>query len=182
MRSWEESDLSVLTNMRHLCQNPNKSRIQVSEKINGCSGMSSGHAFLWYCGDMMILQSDYTRCHCPSRSIWRRLAWHFFQQPFQVTKSFFSPKCARSYATYLYPLSVGIFARCPPVLRVVQAGAFCRPVGAVLGRSCDLVRMNLSWLHAQSFHTSEIWKEKIGPKSSRHRGPKMHISFCHLAD
>lgn len=79
-----------------------------------------------------------------------------------MTQISFTSKEARSCATYLYPLSVGIFPRGPAILRVVQARALCRPAVAVLGRDLDLVGMNLSWFHAQRFHTLEIWREKWG--------------------
>lgn len=84
-------------------------------------------------------------------------------------------------ATYLDPLSVGILSWGPPILRIVEAGAFSRPVGAVLGRSCDLVRVDLSRFHAQSFHTFEVWREKTMVQSQENAGePKMHIFFFDL--
>lgn len=81
----------------------------------------------------------------------------------------FSPVCAESRATYLNPLFVGIFPGSPPVLGVVEAGAFRRPVGAVLGRSGDLVRMNLPRFHAQSFHTFEIWRGRKRAESHQNK-------------
>lgn len=83
--------------------------------------------------------------------------------------------------TYLYPLSVGIFSGSPPVLRVIQAWAFWRPVDTILGRSYDLIRMNLSWFHAQSFHAFEIWRGKKWPSVIKTQGIQ-DASFFRLAD
>lgn len=66
----------------------------------------------------------------------------------------------KSLITDLYPLPDGVIRGRPPVLLVVEAGAFGRPVGVVLGGGADLVWRNFPWLHTQWLHASKIWQRQ----------------------
>lgn len=57
--------------------------------------------------------------------------------------------------TDLYPLPDGVVRGRPAVLLVVETRALGRPVGVVLGGGGDLLRGNLSRLHAQRLHTGK---------------------------
>lgn len=84
--------------------------------------------------------------------------------------------------TDLYPLPDGVVRGRPAVLLVVETRALGRPVGVVLGGGGDLLRGNLSRLHAQRLHTGKRCQrqEKKKPPlatSSRVQTEKMLLFF-----
>lgn len=84
--------------------------------------------------------------------------------------------------TDLYPLPDGVVRGRPAVLLVVETRALGRPVGVVLGGGGDLLRGNLSRLHAQRLHTGKRCQrqEKKKPPlatSSRVQTEKMLLVF-----
>lgn len=104
-------------------------------------------------------------------------AWHYsiiYKTPDSASERR-SSRPRRS--TDLYPLPDSVVRGRPAVLQVVEARAFRRPVGVVLGGGGDLLRGDLPRLHAQRLHAGKICREQKTPLRSS-TAQKVIMTFC----